>query len=188
MCINKSLIIKSPSDHWYGITAQAGATPAQTQPVSLNSPIWPTGVKAKDTDRSSGWWPAKMKTALPMETPWPADSSPNFNDYIPLDVQWMTKNKDISTNHGVQGGLQVFWFFFSWRSKGTMRTGFLWYRHSHHRISPCYSIFLRFSCLYTHNKLTRNFVPPYLRIYIYLTTGLLFLKSRNSKNLLEIKE
>lgn len=47
-----------------------------------------------------------------METPWPADSSPNFNDYIPLDVQWMTKNKDISTNHGVQGGLQVFCFFF----------------------------------------------------------------------------
>lgn len=117
MCINKSLIIKSPSDHWYGITAQAGATPAQTQPASLNSPIWPTGVKAKDTDRSSGRWPAKMKTALPMETPWPADSSPNFNDYIPLDVQWMTKNKDISTNHGVQGGLQVFCFFFPGEAK-----------------------------------------------------------------------
>lgn len=149
------------------ITAQAGAMPAQTQPTSLNSPIRPTSVKAKDTDRSSGWWPEKMKIALLMETLWPADSSPNFSDCISLHVQWMTENKDTSTNcHSWcprRSSDFLFWAL-SWRSKGTTGTAFFSYRHSPHRNSPCYSIFLRFPFLYSHNKLTRNLVPPYLRL------------------------
>lgn len=60
-----------------------------------------------------------MKTALLTETPWPANSSPNFSDYIPPDVQWMTENKDISTvTRGVQGGLQI---FFSGHSVGEVK-------------------------------------------------------------------
>lgn len=181
------MIIESPSDYWYGITAQAGAMPAQTQPTTLNSPIWPTSVTAKDTDRS-GWWSAKMKTALPMETPRPADSSPSFNDHIPLHVQWMTENKDISTNCHLwcprKSSDFLFWEL-NWRSKGGQHfsaTGIPTTEIPHVTQS---------SRDFHASTATINWpetLPLLIADYNCLTTGQLSLKSRHSKNLVEIKE
>lgn len=135
--IDKSLIIKSPSDYWYGLAAKAGAMPAKTQPTSLNSPIQRTSVKAQT--QMSRRQSAKMRRALLMETRLASLMAIAIAMTTFLSMfNKCTVNKAISTNccYGAQGGQDVLFWALSWRIKGTMRTAFLWYWHPHHKKTP----------------------------------------------------